>query len=153
MFRKPYQFAYEKTFYDKDFDKIHLLEAMSIFRKTVIIEAFEPGTTNITVYTDDGGFSASIIVNVTEKTVAAEGIYLDTGSVELYVGESKKVNENVYPSDATDKTVVWTSEDESIASVDASGNITAVSKGSTTITATTNDGGYVAMVLVITKSD
>ena len=116
--------------------------------KNGVIEAFEPGITNITVYTDDGGFSATVKVQVSAKEVATKGIYLDTGSIELFVGEGKKVNATVYPTDATDKTVVWSSENEDIATVDANGNISAVAKGTATVTATTADGKYVAMVLV-----
>lgn len=116
--------------------------------KDGVIEAFEPGTAIITVYTDDGGYSAVVTVHVIEKTIHAEGIYLDTGSIELYVGESKKAKATVYPADTTDKTVVWASENEDIAIVDANGNITAVAKGNVTVTATTVDGEFIGMVLV-----
>ena len=120
--------------------------------KDGVVEAYEPGTANITVYTADGGYSAVVTVCVSAKEVVVKGIYLDTGSIDIFVGESKKVSATVYPADATDKTIIWTSENETIATVDADGNITAVSKGTTTITATAS--GYTAKVLVtVSKHD
>lgn len=44
------------------------------------------------------------------------------------------------PADATDKTVIWHSSDEAVASVDSSGLVTAVEKGTVDITATATNG-------------
>ena len=60
----------------------------------------------------------------------------------LRVGESVTLNPTVVPSNATLKTVTWTSESESIASVSSNGTVTGVSNGDAVITGTTVDGGY-----------
>lgn len=48
------------------------------------------------------------------------------------------------PDDATDKTVSWSSTNESVATVDSDGVVTAVGEGTATITVTTTDGGFSA---------
>lgn len=48
----------------------------------------------------------------------------------------------VTPSYASDLTVTWNSSDESVATVDSSGLVTALSEGTATITVVTNDGGF-----------
>lgn len=53
-----------------------------------------------------------------------------------YVGDTFKLTAVPIPSDATEKTVTWSSKDSSIASIDKDGNITAKKAGETTITAT-----------------
>ena len=53
-----------------------------------------------------------------------------------YVGDAFKLTAVPIPSDATEKTVSWSSKDSSIASIDKDGNITAKKAGETTITAT-----------------
>ncbi len=47
---------------------------------------------------------------------------------------------NIFPADATNKSLVWSSSDATIASVDAKGSITPLSGGEATITATSTDG-------------
>lgn len=53
-----------------------------------------------------------------------------------YVGDTLKLTAVPIPSNATEKTVSWSSKDSSIASIDKDGNITAKKAGETTITAT-----------------
>ena len=58
------------------------------------------------------------------------------------------LNATVYPENATNKQVTWRSSDPSIATVSKGGRVTAVGKGSATITAKTEDGGKTATCLV-----
>jgi len=58
----------------------------------------------------------------------------------LTVGGTDTVKATIVPDNATDKTVKWSSANAAVATVDASGKITAVAKGATTITATTSNG-------------
>jgi len=48
----------------------------------------------------------------------------------------------VYPPNATNKSLSWSSGDDGIVTVDSSGNVEAVDVGTTTITVKTTDGGY-----------
>ena len=68
------------------------------------------------------------------------GVALDKNLIELTVGgETETIVATVSPNDATDKTVNWTSNDPSVATV-VNGVVTPVGVGSTTITATATNG-------------
>ena len=100
------------------------------------------GYTTITARTTDGSdLSASCTVTV---ICLVESVSLNRTELSLYEGDSSSLEATIYPSGATDKRVTWTSIDESIATVDQSGKIKAVSPGSTKIMAITVDGGYTA---------
>lgn len=64
------------------------------------------------------------------------------------MGAAETLIAAVAPSDATNKAVNWSSSDTSVATVDSDGNVTAVSTGVATITATTVDGGHTATCTV-----
>lgn len=84
-----------------------------------------------------------------DKVLAAE-IQLDKTSLTLTEGDSEKLTAVVVPDDATDKNVAWTSSDEAVATVDQDGNVTAVSQGTATITATTTDGSDLSAECLVT---
>ena len=104
------------------------------------IGAIGEGTVTITVRATDGsGVSASCVVNVSQFIIHATSIALDETSARLAEGETLQLTATVLPEDATDKTVTWTSSDETVATVTSEGLVTAIASGSATITATTND--------------
>ena len=72
------------------------------------------------------------------------GITLDNGTVSLAIGGSTTLNATVVPMDASNNSVVWTSSNPAIASVNALGIVDAIAEGTATITATTVDGGFTA---------
>lgn len=69
------------------------------------------------------------------KPVAVTGVTLDKSALMFETGNSGQLVAAVSPADASDVTVSWTSSNPSVASVDASGNVKALSKGRATITA------------------
>lgn len=71
--------------------------------------------------------------------ISVEEIAVDKTEIKLLIGESDKITATVIPEDATDKEITFASSDETIATVDTQGNITAVSAGVATVTATAND--------------
>ena len=74
------------------------------------------------------------------QNVDVTGITLDKSQVDLIIGNSGKLTANVSPSNATNKSVTWSSSDPSVIAVDGSGNISAKAIGSATITAKTANG-------------
>ena len=86
-------------------------------------------------------------VNVFQTTVAVTGVSIPS-SLSLTAGETSRLAATVTPFNATNKTVTWKSSNASVASVDANGNVRAVSAGSAVITATTEDGGKTAACTV-----
>lgn len=89
-----------------------------------------------------GGGGSTGPINVTSVSLNFKTIYLD-------IGETKTVTARVYPSNATNRTVTWSSSNNNIATV-SNGNITGVSAGTVTITATA--GGKSASVEVIVSA-
>ena len=74
------------------------------------------------------------------KPVAVTDVTLDQTTLSLVAGTTGQLTATVSPNDAADKTVTWASADETIATVDANGKVTAVAYGQTTITATATNG-------------
>lgn len=101
------------------------------------ITAKSAGTATVAATTN---YWTTAICEVTVNPMLATSISLNKASVSLPVGSTQTLTATVLPADATDKSVTWTTSDENIATVDTNGNVTAVSKGIATITATTNDG-------------
>lgn len=64
-----------------------------------------------------------------------ESITLDDSEGILTVGNKHKIDAVVEPEDATNKTVIWESSDDKVATVDENGNVTAQGTGQATITA------------------
>ncbi len=88
----------------------------------------------------ESGAQAACVVTVTEKPVRE--LELNKSKIRLKVGETYALQCKVRPSDATDKRLEWASSDESIATVDAFGNVTAVGKGSAKIGVRASNGVY-----------
>lgn len=81
-------------------------------------------------------------VTVVKGVVPVSSISLDLSSVKLTIGKSAQLNTTISPSDATNQNVTWSSENNDIVSVTNDGVITANQLGSTTVSVTTEDGGF-----------
>lgn len=99
---------------------------------------------------NDGGESREYRGEEMELTTLPQpvtGIELDVQEETLNMQhQTRKLTATIYPEDASDKRVAWSSSNEKIATVDEDGNVNFVGLGpaSVTITATTCDGGYQA---------
>lgn len=87
------------------------------------------------------GLSATTKVTVTTKV---EKIELDKTEGILNVGNTVTITATVAPEEATNPAVTWSSSDESVATVDETGKVTAVATGNATITATSEDDSSVS---------
>ena len=113
-----------------------------------IVEGVKPGTAKITATTADGKFNATC--EVTVVAVAVTGITIDKTTLELIEGDAKTLTATVAPEKATEKSVIWTTSNKKVATVE-SGKVTAIGMGTATITATTKDGGKTATCAVTVK--
>ena len=82
-------------------------------------------------------------VSCREETIAVTGITLKPETIVMKVGETAKLYASLIPENASERTVFWSSDDESVVTVDQ-GIVTALDAGAATIYAGTLDGGYVA---------
>ena len=95
------------------------------------IQALALGEATITATCGEQSATCKVTVN----PILAESIALDRTELVLTIGATDKLTATVLPEDVTDKTVTWTSSDESIATVDEDGNVTAIAEGEAVITA------------------
>ncbi|WP_339243794.1 Ig-like domain-containing protein [Paenibacillus sp. FSL R10-2796] len=109
------------------------------------------GTAVITVTTTDGSFTASSVVNVSAPippVVDVTGVKLDQETLNLTAGEADGLlKTTIEPANATDKDVIWSSSDETVATV-VNGVVTPVGEGTAVITVTTKDGSFTATTTV-----
>ena len=112
------------------------------------VTAVAAGSAVITVTTTDGGKTATCTVTVTNPAIPVQSVSLDKTSLSLNVGENSTLLATVLPANADNKAVTWSSSNTAIATVDASGKVTAVAAGSAVITVTTTDGGKTATCTV-----
>lgn len=76
-----------------------------------------------------------------DDPVTVSGVSLDKIALTLGIGDSETIIATVMPDDAADKTVTWTSSAPAVVTVDNTGQVTALSVGNATITATSQSGG------------
>lgn len=113
------------------------------------------GTTSIRCYIETNpSLSATCIVNVKGKdseVVNVSAITLNPDiDLKIEEGSSYAIKATVAPSNATNSSVKWVSSSTDVATVDDSGNVTAIKAGSTMITCTAVDGSGVSAVCPVT---
>ena len=120
-------------------------EGVAIVDENGYVTPTGKGTATITVTTAENGFTDSVEVTV---VIPVERIELDKTDITLEIGQEDTLYATIYPEDATNKNVIWTTSDEKVAIVDEYGNITAVGEGIATIGVAAQDGGHFAACLV-----
>ena len=116
--------------------------------ETGTVTALIPGTATVTTTTSNG-LTASCTVTVLRRIIYAESISLDSSEAELTEGESVQLTATVSPDNTDDKTVIWSSSDEAVATVDATGLVSAIRDGKATVTATTANGLTAACTVTV----
>ena len=86
-------------------------------------------------------YGADVTVTYESANVPVTGVTLNKSSTSIEQGSAETLTATVSPSNATDQTVSWTTNNSSVATV-SGGVVTAVSAGTAIITVTTNDGGF-----------
>ena len=104
--------------------------------KKATITATGTGTTTIKATVDGKSAECSVTVNAA-ATVPVESVSLDKTELSLEVGGEETLTATVAPTNATNKNVTWESSNTSVATVDATGKVTAIGAGTATITVTT----------------
>ena len=86
-----------------------------------------------------------------EETIAVQSISVNKASIDLYVGDTFQLTANVFPDNATNKTVYWTSLSSTIVTVSNNGLISAIKEGNTSIVASAEDKASECTVTVHKK--
>ncbi|NLI71060.1 MAG: hypothetical protein GX364_09380 [Firmicutes bacterium] len=96
-----------------------------------------------TVKAEDGS-TADWVVTVTENYIPVESLHLNVDRIIIREGETVELMATVEPGDASDRGVTWSSDEDGIAEVNETGEVSARSEGAATITACTVDGHFTA---------
>ncbi len=102
---------------------------------------------------DNGNYKEEIAYEngtlaVVDQTVRVTGVSLDKTAMRLDVGSTGQLTASVFPENATNKSLSWSSGNTAVASVDGSGKVSAAGAGTAVITVTTADGGHTASCTV-----
>ena len=94
-------------------------------------------------------YSPTVFDGRTVSNADIEGVTLNRDKISITKEEEFKLIATIIPSNAKDKTIIWESSNNSIATVTGDGIVKGVEVGETTISATTARGGFVANCTVI----
>ena len=85
--------------------------------------------------------------------IVVENLTLDKTTLEMTLGDDPvTLTTTITPENATEKTLIWSSSDEKVATVDENGKVSAVAEGTATITVKTKDGEKTATCEVTVKT-
>lgn len=106
------------------------------------VRAVKKGTATITVTTKSGNRTATATVNVGEPPIAVTGVTITpkTATLSMAGTKTQQLTPTVAPANAANKAVTYTTSDATVATVSASGLVTALKAGTATITVHTTDG-------------
>ena len=117
-----------------------------VFDKKPGAYTVEPGVVIPPVFPADGGSGGG-----GPTTIPVSAVSLDKTAIALAVNVTDSLTATVAPATATNKALSWSSSDDTIATVDSSGTVTAVKEGAATITVTSQDGHKSATCAVTVK--
>ena len=101
------------------------------------------------IYTKSSSFqNYTTTCNDESEYINVTGVTISNSELALKVGEKQTLTATIAPANATNKNLIWTSNNNSIASVGADGLVTAISAGTATITVKTEVGGFAATCAV-----
>lgn len=113
-------------------------EGVAIVDNNGNVTAKAAGTATITATVDGKSASCKVTVNG-QTTVPVASVKLNQTTLELIAGKEATLTATVKPDDATNKTVTWSSNNETVATVDNNGKVTAKAAGEAIITAKVGD--------------
>ncbi|MCX7745831.1 MAG: Ig-like domain-containing protein, partial [Clostridia bacterium] len=121
-----------------------------------LVTAVSTGSATITATASNGKSATASITVVSKQSIPVSSVSVNPPTTTLEVGDlaaqdkkSIQLTATVFPSDATNKSITWTTSDNAIAKVDANGLVTAVSAGTATITATASNGKSASSVITV----
>lgn len=106
------------------------------------VKGIKIGKAIVSASADEGKVTETCEVEVIPFAVT--GIELDVQSLKLMAGDQKQLNYTISPENADNKDVIWSVQDETIASVNTKGIVTAKKNGTTKVVVKTVDGGFTA---------
>lgn len=118
-----------------------------------VVSAVNPGTAIIIAATEEGNYVATCRVKVAQGYTPVTGISLNRTSLTMVEGGAPVIlTAQISPETATNKNIIWNSSNAGVASIHkhtvGSGIVAPLKEGRTVISATTEDGEFVAICIV-----
>ena len=107
-----------------------------------VVTGVSVGTVNISATTEVGALTNSTVCAV--KVIAVTGVSIDPLTVSLAQGVTSQFKAVFAPTNVSNTKATWKSSDITVATVSATGLVTAIATGTATITVITADGGFTA---------
>ena len=107
----------------------------------ITVTGAQAGKATITATTEDGNYTSTCEINVVYPVT---GVTLTEETETVTVGSKTLLTSVLEPINATNQNIIWTSSNDTIATVNEDGIVEGLESGNTTITATTEDGRYQA---------
>ncbi len=115
------------------------------------VTAVTEGEVSITATAaENDQISGIAVITIQASVVEVSEVKVTPETVTLAIGEATQLTANVLPENATNKNVIWSSSDTNIATVDADGNVSAVTEGTISITATSEENDQISSLSTIT---
>ncbi len=129
-------------------ESVATVDSNGIVTAVAVVAHGVTATATITVTTEEGRYSAFCAVTVVEKPVHVTAVNLNKGSSALLQNVTEQMTAVIYPSDATNQNLIWSSDNPQIVSVDSSGLVSSSDNtGTTTVRVRSVDGGFTASCL------
>src|SRR5690606_19258946 len=100
--------------------------------------------------TSDVWIDKVTLIDITQAGPVTD-VAVSPAALRLAAGQTRQLAAAVSPVNASNQSLSWSSDNESVATVSSTGEVTAISAGTATVTATTADGGYTASSIVTVK--
>ena len=113
--------------------------AIATVNSSGLVTGVKDGYAVITVKTVDGGYTKTCAITV---GIPVTSVVINTKAKTMNVGKTFQLAAWPQPVNASNRAVTWTSSNTSVATVSATGLVTAKKKGTATITVKTVDAGY-----------
>lgn len=124
--------------------------AIATVDKKGVVTALKAGEVTITASANK--LTATCKITIKDPVIPVTGISLDEIKIDqLIEGKTVQLTATVAPENATDKTVVWSSDNEDVATVDQTGLVTAVAPGTANVTATAGEASATCEITVVAK--
>lgn len=104
------------------------------------ITGISGGETNVYATSKDGSIKSESIHVIVPDPIGVDSIELQGYKTELCISQTTSAKVTISPYNAEDKALVWTSSNETVATVDENGKVTAIGDGTATISASANSG-------------
>ncbi len=136
---------------------LHFVRTRAMQSGTLVftVDANEGGsrTGKATVKDNEGKVGAITLTFEQDPFIAVTSVRIVPETAEVEIGQTLLLEATVLPEDATDKTVSWSTDNASVATVAQDGTVTAVAQGTATITAAAGGTSNSAKVTVVLSEE